>query len=93
MRYKSDSYISVNHNTSIWLSILSFIKRHTTKIQKHCRKTHRVVDEATDIAIDTSIDREERLRVMIVEVQQVRHGIAIIHLATPLSFLVCYHLD
>jgi len=67
---------------------------HTTASETHVgERTYRMVHKVALVAIDPSINGEEKLRVMDkVKVQQVSHSIGIIHPTTPLGLLVSYHL-
>jgi len=54
--------------------------------------TNRVIDEVADVAIDSGVNSEVGIGIMIIQIKEVRHGVGIVRLSTPFGFFVCYHL-
>ena len=52
-----------------------------------------MINEVADVAVDTSIDGEKCLGVVVVEIKQVRHAVGIIHLTASFRLLIRYHLQ
>ena len=51
-----------------------------------------MVHEMRDVAIETSVDGERAVAIVVVQIEQIRAPLGVVNLSPPLGFLVRYHL-